>query len=96
MQNGFGSPTFFIQTARKIKTSDDAIEFIKQLEQIDRESIKHIVLDCPAKIAKEIIFKHVQTVMLGIFFFKEKKGDIINSKFLLENMFFDLTCASSI
>jgi len=64
-RNGFGSPTFFIQTARKIKTSNDAIEFIKQLEHMDREAIKHIVLDCPAHIAKEIVFKHVQTVMLG-------------------------------
>ena len=65
MQDAFGSPTFSIQTARKIKTSDDAIEFIRQLETVDRESVKHIVLDCPAKMGQEIIMKHVQSVMLG-------------------------------
>lgn len=65
MQDAFGSPTFSIQTARKIQTSEDAIEFIRQLETVDRESVKHIVLDCPAKMAKEIITKHVQSVMLG-------------------------------
>ena len=64
-QDAFGSPTFSIQTARKIKTSEDAIQFIRQLETVDRESVKHIVLDCPATMAKEIIMKHVQSVMLG-------------------------------
>ena len=64
-QDAFGSPTFSIQTARKITTSEDAIQFIKQLETVDRESVKHIVLDCPATMAKEIIMKHVQSVMLG-------------------------------
>ena len=27
--------------------------------------MKHIVLDCPAAMARQIIVKHVQTVMLG-------------------------------
>ena len=31
----------------------------------DRESIKHIILDCPANIAKQMIVKHVQTIVLG-------------------------------
>ena len=64
-QDAFGSPTFSIQTARKIKTAEDALSFIRQLETLDRESVKHIVLDCPAAMAREIIVKHVQTVMLG-------------------------------
>ena len=33
---------------------------------LDRESVKHIVLDCPASVAKQIIVKHVQTIVLGI------------------------------
>ena len=45
--------------------ADDAILFIRQLETLDRESVKHIVLDCPAAMARQIIVKHVQTVMLG-------------------------------
>ena len=65
-QDAFGSPTFSIQTARKIKNADDAIQFIRQLETLDRESVKHIVLDCPADMARQIIVKHVQTVMLGM------------------------------
>ena len=65
MKDAFGSPTFSVQTARKIKTADDAIQFIRQLETLDRESVKHIVLDCPADMARQIIIKHVQTVMLG-------------------------------
>ena len=56
---------FSIQTARKIKTAEDGLSFIRQLESLDRESVKRIVLDCPATMAREIIMKHVQTVMLG-------------------------------
>jgi hypothetical protein len=31
----------------------------------DREAVKHIVLDCPASLAKQILIKHVQTILLG-------------------------------
>ena len=64
-KNGFGSPSFHIQTARKIKEAKDAIEFITELEMVNREGVKHIVLDCPDHMAKEIMVKHVQSVMLG-------------------------------
>jgi hypothetical protein len=29
--------------------------------------VKHIVLDCPASMAKQILIKHVQTIVLGEF-----------------------------
>lgn len=64
-RDGRGVPSFYVQTARKITEAADAIEFITQLEMVDRESVNHIVLDCPDFMAKEIMVKHVQSVMLG-------------------------------
>ena len=88
-QDAFGSPTFSIQTARKIKTSEDAIQFIRQLETVDRESVKHIVLDCPATMAKEIIMKHVQSVMLG-----KLRTIILVKPFMLLFCLFFVDCVS--
>ena len=60
-----GLQSFYVKTVKKIESSDDGLDFLKQLERMDREAVKHIVLDCPAGMAKELLTKHVQTIMLG-------------------------------
>ena len=60
-----GLQSFYVKTVKKIESSDDGLDFLKQLERMDREAGKHIVLDCPAGMAKELLTKHVQTIMLG-------------------------------
>ena len=38
---------------------------IYDLNCLDRDAIKHIILDCETAVAQEIIVKHVQTIVLG-------------------------------
>jgi hypothetical protein len=38
VQNGFGSPAFYVQTARKVDTADAAIEFLKELEYLGMQA----------------------------------------------------------
>ena len=40
-------------------------EFLLLLEKRDRDSVKHVVLDCSAQLAKDIIVQHVRSVHLG-------------------------------
>ncbi len=43
----------------------EAVQFLLELESINRNRMKRVVLDCPAEMAKEILLAHVQNVHLG-------------------------------
>ena len=47
-----GEPRFHIDMARRISTVAEAIDFLLILEKQNRDSVKHIVLDCSAQLAK--------------------------------------------
>lgn len=60
-----GHESFHVETVKRIINVTDAIRFLRTLEDINRFSCKHIVLDCPTDIAKEIVVNHVRDVSLG-------------------------------
>ncbi|XP_034839785.1 glutamate receptor 1-like isoform X1 [Maniola hyperantus] len=60
-----GRTAFKISLVKRIYNSSDTMDFLVALEQDDRWSIKHIVLDCNAKNAKSILVEHVRKVQLG-------------------------------
>lgn len=64
-RNPQGQPRFHIDIARRISTVSEAIDFLLSLERHDRDAVKHIVLDCSAQLAKDIIVQHVRSVHLG-------------------------------
>ena len=41
-----------IERVKKIANANEAIEFLLSLEKMDRNAAKHVLLDCPASIAK--------------------------------------------
>ena len=43
----------------------EAIAFLTQLEEINRNKVKRVILDCPAEMAQEILVRHVQSIHLG-------------------------------
>lgn len=60
-----GEPRFHIDMARRISTVAEAIDFLLLLEKQNRDSVKHVVLDCSAQLAKDILVQHVRSVHLG-------------------------------
>jgi hypothetical protein len=46
VQNGFGSPAFYVQTARKVDTADAAIEFLKELEYLGMQTEVFLMKRC--------------------------------------------------
>ena len=50
---------------KKLKKLNFFTEFLLLLEKRDRDSVKHVVLDCSAQLAKDIIVQHVRSVHLG-------------------------------
>ncbi len=60
-----GQQRFHIEIVRKVSTANEAIEFLLTLEKQNRDSVKHVILDCSATMAKDIIVQHVRSVHLG-------------------------------
>ena len=60
-----GEPRFHIDMARRISTVAEAIDFLLILEKQNRDSVKHVILDCSAQLAKDILVQHVRSVHLG-------------------------------
>ncbi len=51
MQNGFGSPAFYVQTARRVDSADAAIEFLKELEYLGNNKKSVNPLICELRIS---------------------------------------------
>ncbi len=49
----------------KVSTPAEAIQFLLELERINRNSLKRVVLDCPESVAKQILRDHVGNIKLG-------------------------------
>ena len=47
-----GEFQFRIEIAKKISTASEAISFLLELEKINRNSLKRVMLDCSAELAK--------------------------------------------
>ncbi|KAI5700548.1 hypothetical protein M8J75_000369 [Diaphorina citri] len=60
-----GSDSFQVVTVRRIQNVSEAIDFLHDLELLDRWGFKHIVLDCATDMAKAIVVSHVRKVTLG-------------------------------
>ncbi|KAH8406899.1 hypothetical protein KR222_010529 [Zaprionus bogoriensis] len=60
-----GNESFQVELVKRISNVSMAIEFLHTLEQIGRFSKKHIVLDCPTEMAKQILIQHVRDLRLG-------------------------------
>ncbi len=48
----FGVYRFQVEMVKKISTAQDVIEFLLELEKINRNTLKRVLLDCSPKIAK--------------------------------------------
>lgn len=51
-RNSLGNSRFEVVAVKQISNSDEAIEFLVDLEKKDRNSFKRVLLDCPATMAK--------------------------------------------
>ncbi|EAA11672.5 AGAP006027-PA [Anopheles gambiae str. PEST] len=60
-----GNETFHVETVKRIANVSDAIEFLRTIEELNRWSRKHIVLDCSTELAKDIVVSHVRDITLG-------------------------------
>ncbi|ALC43617.1 Glu-RIB [Drosophila busckii] len=60
-----GNESFQVELVKRISNVSMAIEFLHTLEQIGRYTNKHIVLDCPTEMAKQILIQHVRDLRLG-------------------------------
>ena len=60
-----GEPRFEISFVKRISSVSEAMDFLHDLEKQNRDSIKHVLLDCSASLAKDIIVQHVRSVHLG-------------------------------
>ncbi|XP_043243542.1 glutamate receptor 1-like isoform X2 [Amphibalanus amphitrite] len=60
-----GNGTLRVRHAHRIFKVEDAISFLRQLELLNRWSVKRVVLDCSARLAKDVIVAHVKDVHLG-------------------------------
>lgn len=54
-----------MRVVKKISNSTDATEFLRKLEEQDRDGIKSIVLDCEAGTAQEIVGNHVRDTYMN-------------------------------
>jgi hypothetical protein len=60
-----GNETFRVETVKRIANVSDAIDFLRVIEELNRWSRKHIVLDCTTDLAKDIVVSHVRDITLG-------------------------------
>ncbi|ERL95649.1 hypothetical protein D910_00072 [Dendroctonus ponderosae] len=60
-----GNEPFQVKTVRRINNVTDALQFLRGLEEQSRWEHKHVVLDCSADMAKDIVVGHVREVSLG-------------------------------
>ncbi|XP_014208745.1 glutamate receptor 1 [Copidosoma floridanum] len=60
-----GNDTFQVDTVKRIQNVSEALDFLRNIEELNRWSNKYVVLDCPTDMAKEIVVSHVRDVTLG-------------------------------
>ncbi|XP_031359007.1 glutamate receptor 1-like [Photinus pyralis] len=60
-----GNEAFRVTTVRRINNVTEALQFLRGLEEQSRWDPKHVVLDCTADTAKEIVVSHVRDITLG-------------------------------
>ena len=56
-----GHNQFQVAWVKQISSADEAIEFLLELERKDRNSLKRVILDCPANMAKVSIYFEAAT-----------------------------------
>ncbi|XP_065310439.2 glutamate receptor 1-like [Dermacentor albipictus] len=54
-----------VRFVKRITNSSDANDFLRMLETTDRESRKHVLLDCRFDVARRIIVDHVRDIYMG-------------------------------
>lgn len=64
---------------KRITTGAEGFQFIKRFELADKESIKHVILDCDYNIVRDLIVNHVNDIYMGR----------RNYHFLLSSLIFD-------
>ncbi|XP_043461147.1 glutamate receptor 1 isoform X2 [Leptopilina heterotoma] len=60
-----GNVTFQVESVKRIQNVSEAIDFLHTLEEINRWTVKYVVLDCPTDMAKNIVVSHVRDIALG-------------------------------
>ena len=51
-----GTDAFQVEVVKEIKTAPEVVQFLTQLEKVNRNSLKRVVLDCSSSMAKVIFF----------------------------------------
>ncbi|XP_045509956.1 glutamate receptor 1-like [Colias croceus] len=62
---GPGNSPFRITQVKRVAKSDDVIEFLSKVEEVDRWSNKYVVLDSSTDVAKETVINHARSLKLG-------------------------------
>ncbi|KAK0087576.1 hypothetical protein PV325_000702 [Microctonus aethiopoides] len=60
-----GNESFQVETVKRIQNMSDALDFLRNMEELSRWSNKYVVLDCPTDMAKDIVVSHVRDITLG-------------------------------
>ncbi|XP_060840325.1 glutamate receptor 1-like [Rhopalosiphum padi] len=60
-----GPNSLKVDMVKRIQNVSDALNFIHQVERVNRWGNKRIVLDCPTLMAKQIVVSHVKDIQLG-------------------------------
>ena len=51
-KNDYGTYSFQVDIVKRIDSAEDAIQFLLELEKINRNSLKRVILDCSSQKAK--------------------------------------------
>ena len=51
-----GTDAFQVEVVKEIKTAPEVVQFLTQLEKVNRNSLKRVVLDCSSSMAKVFFF----------------------------------------
>lgn len=68
-----------LKALKRINDGRQGYEFIRQFEMQDKESIKHVILDCELPMVRQLIIHHVNDIYMGR----------RNFHFLLSSLVFD-------
>lgn len=54
-----------LKALKRIKDGRQGYEFIRQFEMQDKESTKHVILDCELPLVRQLIIDHVNDIYMG-------------------------------
>lgn len=57
--------TLQLRAVKKINNGTEGHNFLRAIEHKDKDTMKYVIVECDAEIAKEMISKHVRDIYMG-------------------------------